>query len=295
VTQILVGTADGLHELDADGATGEIKHVGRQVTYVAPEGWELWAILDGREVWHTAGIDWWVHIGDLDGVRGNCMADTRAGVIVGTSEARLFRVAGEGLEMVAGFEAAPGRDGWYTPWGGPPDSRSISEDGDTVYVNVHVGGILRSRDEGGTWEPTIDVDADVHKVWATRDRVFAPCAQGLGVSEDQGDTWSMRTDGLHASYCRGVAVCGDTVLVSASEGPGGSRSAVYRGDASGGALERCTDWFEKNIDSGCLDSTSEVAAFGTEDGRVFASTDQGSKWNEIASGLAAVTRVLVIP
>jgi hypothetical protein len=295
VTQILVGTADGLHELDAGGAPGEVQHAGREVTYIAPEGWELWAILDGREVWHTAGIDWWVHIGDLDGLRGNCMADTRAGVIVGTSEARLFRVAGEGLETVDGFESAPGRDGWYTPWGGPPDSRSISEDGDTVYVNVHVGGILRSRDKGETWEPTIDLDADVHKVWATRDRVFAPCAQGVGVSEDQGDTWSMRTDGLHASYCRGVAVCGDTVLVSASEGPSGSRSAVYRGDAGGGPLERCTDWFEKNIDSGCLDSTNEVAAFGTEDGRVFASTDQGSKWNEIASGLTPVTRVLVIP
>jgi hypothetical protein len=295
VTQILVGTADGLHELDPDGGASEVNHAGREVTYLAPEGWELWAILDGREVWHTAGIDWWVHIGDLDGLRGNCMADTRAGVIVGTSEARLFRVAGEGLELVDGFEAAPGRDGWYTPWGGPPDARSISEDSDAVYVNVHVGGILRSRDKGETWEPTIDVDADVHKVWATRDRVFAPCARGLGVSEDQGGTWSMRTDGLHANYCRGVAVCGGTVLVSASEGPRGSRSALYRGDANGGALERCSDWFDKNIDSASLDATNELAAFGTEDGRVFVSTDQGSKWNEIASGLPAVTRVLVIP
>jgi hypothetical protein len=293
VTRILVATADGLHELSSGGSHGHVQHPGREVTYLAPEGWELWAVIDGREVWHTAGVEWWVHIGDLDGLRGNCMADTRAGVILGTSDARLLRVAGEGLETVEGFDAAPGRDGWYTPWGGPPDTRSITEDGDTVYVNVHVGGVLRSRDKGETWEPTIDVDTDVHKVWATRDRVFAPCARGLAVSEDQGDTWSMRTDGLHASYCRGVAVTGDSVVVSASEGPRGSRSAVYRGNVKAGALERTTDWFDRNIDSACIDATNELAAFGTEDGRVFASTDEGSTWDEIASGLPAVTRVLV--
>ena len=296
MTRVLVGTADGLHELSPDGTRGEAWHPGREVSYVAPEGWELWAILDGREVWHTAGIDWWVHVGDLpDGLRGNCIADTRAGVIVGTSEARLFRVAGEGLEPVGAFDDAPGRDGWYTPWGGPPDTRSITEDGDTVYVNVHVGGVLRSLDRGETWEPTIDVDADVHKVWATRERVFAPCARGLAVSENRGDEWSMRTEGLHANYCRGVAVTGDTVLVSASDGPRGARSAVYRGAAKDGPLERCTDFFDRNVDSAWLDATDELAAFGTEDGRVFTSNDEGATWNEIASGLPAVGRVLVLP
>jgi hypothetical protein len=216
-------------------------------------------------------------------------------VIVGTSEARLFRVAGEGLEAVDGFDRASGRDGWYTPWGGPPDTRSITEDGDTVYVNVHVGGVLRSRDRGETWDPTIDVDADVHKVWATRDRVLAPSARGLAVSEDRGDTWSMRTDGLHASYCRGVAVAGDTVLVSASDGPRGSNSAVYHGDAKGGPLERCTDVFDRNVDSAWLDAAGDLAAFGTEDGRVFASTDGGAAWTDVASDLPAIHRVLVLP
>src|SRR5438094_669920 len=208
---------------------------------------------------------------------------------------RKIPAAGEGLEPVEGFDAAPGRDGWYTPWGGPPDTRSITEDGDTVYVNVHVGGILRSRDRGDTWEPTIDVDADVHKVWATRERVFAPCARGLAVSENQGDTWEMRTEGLHANYCRAVAVTGDTVLVSASDGPRGSRSAVYRGSAKAGALEPCSDFFDRNIDSAWLDATDELAAFGTEDGRVFVSTDEGATWSEIASALPSVHRVLVLP
>lgn len=48
--------------------------------------------------------------------------------------------------------------------GGPPDTRSITEDGDTVYVNVHVGGVLRSSDQGESWQPTIDIGADIHRV-----------------------------------------------------------------------------------------------------------------------------------
>src|SRR5205807_9259184 len=126
-------------------------------------------------------------------------------------------------------------------------------------VNVHVGGVLRTKDEGTTWGPTIDIDADVHRVWATDRMVLAACARGLAVSEDRGDSWTTRTEGLHAAYCRGVAVCGDTVLLSASTGPRGGRSALYRAPAEGGTFEKCDrglpDWFDDNIDSSCLAAT----------------------------------------
>jgi hypothetical protein len=80
MARILVGTQGGLHEFDLAGRTtgvqaAAIRHAGKEITAVAPEGWELWAILDGTEVWHTAAIDWWFHVGTLDGLRGNCLAD----------------------------------------------------------------------------------------------------------------------------------------------------------------------------------------------------------------------------
>ena len=306
MARILVGTQDGLHEFDVDAGRAAIQgatiaHPGRVVTAVAPEGSELWAILDGSDIWHTAGVDGWFHFGTLDGLGGNCLADTRAGVIIGTSEAHLFRVAGEGLERVSAFDDVEGRTEWFTPWGGPPDTRSITEDGDSVYVNVHVGGIARSRDKGATWMATIDIHSDVHEVCTGKGRVFAASGRGLEVSEDQGDSWSVRKEGLHATYCRAVAVCGDDLLVSASAGPQGGRSAVYRGRLEGGRLERCRQglptWFDTNIDTHCLDAlpAGQLAAIGTEDGRVFASWNQGSSWSLVASDLPHVRCIRVLP
>ena len=297
--QILVGTKNGLHRFDAAGRKHRVEHEGRTVTMIAPEGFELWAILDGREIVHTAGIEWWFHVADFKGFKGTCMADTRAGVIAGSSRAHLFRIEGEGLERVTSFDKAPGRNEWFTPWGGPPDTRSITEDGDTVYVNVHVGGVLRSRDHGDSWEPTIEIETDIHRVTTGHGRVYAAGGNGLHISKDKGATWTEGHEGLHARYCRAVTVCGDAVLLSASTGPDGKRSAVYRGDGDGASFEKCTlgvpEWFKQNIDSYSLDSLPDgkLAAFGTEEGQLFASTDQGRTWTEIASGLPEVMRVLV--
>ena len=119
------------------------------------------------------------------------------------------------------------------------------------------------------------------------------------MSPDQGGTWSLHAEGLHASYCRGVAACGEALLVSASEGPAGRRSALYRGGLEGKSFERCRaglpEWFDGNIDSSCLDAIPETgpAAFGTADGRVFISPDEGTSWDVLASDLPGINCVLV--
>jgi hypothetical protein len=296
---LLVATQDGLRSFDDEGGSGRVDHAGRSVTAVARDGSELWAIVDGSEVWHADGAEW-EHVADLTGLRGTCIAMTDA-IHVGSSEARLFRLGPEGLEPVGAFDRAEGRSAWYTPWGGPPDTRSISEWRTDVYVNVHVGGILRTDDAGETWTPTIDVDADVHQVATAEGLVLAACADGLAVSTDRGSTWTFRADGLEAPYSRAVTVCGDAVLVSASNGPRGGRSGIYRAGRAGGMFEHCRaglpEWFDDNVDTYNLDALPDgtFAAFGTSDGRLFASTNAGAAWDELASGLPAVQHILVVP
>ena len=300
MARVFVATPDGLHMFDDQGLPGPVHHADRDVTAVAREREALWAVVGGSEVWHTADFDRWTHVGDIEDHRATCIAATDDDVLVGSSEARLFRVAGQGLEPVVSFDGADGRSTWYTPWGGPPDTRSIAESEEVVYVNVHVGGVLRTEGRGETWTPTIDIDADVHQVTTAEGLVLAACAGGLAVSSDRGDSWTIRSDGLEARYSRAVAVCGDAVLVSASNGPRGGRAAVYRGDRAGGTLQRCRtglpEWFDDNIYSYCLDALPEgsVVAFGTSDGRVFASEDTGVNWVEVVSGLLPVHRVLVL-
>jgi len=315
MAQILVGTANGLHGFDASGAQLETALAGHDVRALAPELWtRLWAVVDARSLWRRDDGGDWSHVASLPddsggeggGLEALCIADTRAnevgGILVGTSDARLFRAGADGsLVQLAGFDDAPTRDEWYTPWGGPPDTRTITEDGDSVYVNVHVGGVLRSRDEGATWQPTIDLHADVHRVVTGHGRVYAAGAHGLSISADGGDTWRLCDAGLHATYCRAVAVCGSSLLLSASAGPDGRQAALYRGDVAGEWFERCTqglpEWFDGNLDSLCVDALPDgsLAAFGTHSGEVLVSQDGGVSWGSVAAGLGSIRCVLVLP
>jgi len=298
-----VATRNGLHRFDEHGTALGVELEGRDVSSLAPDGDERWAILDRHEVWHDAG-DGWTQVFTLGNLALTRIVAVDDDVYVGTAEAHLSRVVtgDQPLETVMSFESVEGRDGWYTPWGGPPDVRSIANWDENVYVNVHVGGIPHTADGGETWNPTIDVDADVHQVTTSERLVIAACAGGVAVSSDRGATWTYRTDGLDTGYSRGVAVCGDVLLASASRGPRGGGAAVYRGalDADG-AFERCRDGlpeaFDGNIDTYRLDALrlGTVAAFGTEGGQVFVSHDAGATWSHLADGLGEVRRVLVTP
>lgn len=202
---------------------------------------------------------------------------------------------------VASFETVEGRDEWYTPWGDPADVRSITVGVDgAMHVNVHVGGVARSRDDGRTWTPTVDIETDVHQVLAHPTRpglVLVAAYEGFGISRDGGDSWRFVTAGMHAHYARAVAISGDDVLVSASRGFRGRRSALYRKPLDGAApFERCHDrlpWFDDNIDTACLAAEGPFVVFGTEDGRIFQSRDGGASWELVAKGLPAVRCVTI--
>jgi photosystem II stability/assembly factor-like uncharacterized protein len=194
-------------------------------------------------------------------------------------------VTGDGLRVLVdgrpcpSFDSAPTRDEWYTPWGGPPSVRSISMAPDTgaIYVNVHVGGILRSLDGGESWEATLDLHHDVHEVLALGDGVvLAACGDGgLAMSRDNGNTWTLGVNGLRATYARAVCATDDGwVLLSSSRGPGGQDSAVYRAPMAGGPFEVVADGLDGNVDSGLL----TPSRFETERGTVYASDDGGATW-----------------
>ena len=157
-SKILVGTTDGLHEVDGER---RILLGGHEVTSLASGDAGWWAIIDGREIWGTGSDGAWDQVAPALDTRVNCLLATAAGLFVGASEARLFALRGETLEPVRAFDKTEGQESWYTPWRGPPDVRSMSADpAGALYVNVHVGGVPHSADGGVPWKPTIDINSD---------------------------------------------------------------------------------------------------------------------------------------
>ncbi|MBI2461605.1 MAG: hypothetical protein HYV61_09010 [Candidatus Rokubacteria bacterium] len=289
-----MGSTDGLYGF---GAAGRRAFDGHEVTALAREAARAWALVDGRAVWRSRPDGAWEEVARLEAGPATCLAATAPGLLVGTAGAHLFRLDDGRLRRVEAFERVEGRRAWHTPWGDPPDTRSISADaGSAVYVNVHVGGVARSTDGGRSWHPTLDIEADVHQVLCHPRRegfVLAAAAVGLGISDDGGRSWRFETAGLHARYLRAVAVAGEYLLVSASTGPGGKRAAIYRKRfGSDGPFERCRqglpEWFPSNVDTGCLAASGMTVAVGTDEGLVFLSADAGASWELLAKDLPPV-------
>lgn len=283
----LVGTTAGLYLLDGD----EPLLGGTRINHVTRDGDAWWAV-DGKGRIHR---DDTVVASLPEGAAALCVQPTPETVWVGSNEARLFALDGDRVAEDEFFAEAPGRESWYTPWGAPADVRSMTLDADqTLYINVHVGGLLRYDNTGVV--PTVDISADVHQVSAhpnLKGAIFAATARGIASSHN-GHDFDFRTDGLHASYCRAVAVLDDHLLVSASTGPRTSRARVYAGELWEGGFEPVggglPEWFDDNVDTHCLAAVSDAVYLGHGD-TVWASEDGGQHWEEARVGLPRITSV----
>ena len=218
---VLVATwSDGLFVVTGENCHQEL--AGQPVGALASDGHGgALAIVSGHSLRRRTSDGEWLTLATSEFQLECCVAAADA-IYVGTDDARVLRVSAHGnVEPLRSFEAVAGRDTWYAGSAlingqrvGPPlgiRSLAATADGRVLLANVHVGGIPRSTDRGATWQPTIDIDTDVHQVCAHStdpDLVIAAAGIGLCVSQDGGATWKVEQDGLHASYCSAVAFVG---------------------------------------------------------------------------------------
>jgi hypothetical protein len=298
---VLVTTTDGYHIFTSNG-----QHLtalaGQRVEALAPGPAGTWlAVVDRHAIWQHGADGEWKPVAKTDAA---LTALVTAGEVVfaGTADARVMQLSDDGaLDPVPSFDAVPGRESWHAV-GIPLQVRSMTAtcDAGALLVNVHVGGIPRSTDGGGTWQPTIAVDDDVHQVLAHPSRaeiVVAAASTGLCRSTDGGATWSTTTDDLEVAYARGVAIHGDDVLVTVSDGPRATRAAVYRASVDGGPVERVRgglpEWLRGNIDTRCIAGDGRRVALADGNGDVWCTADGLEGWQPLASGLRGVTAVAV--
>jgi hypothetical protein len=308
---VLVATwQDGLFVV---GETLDQELRNESVRSLAPDGrGGVLAIVNGGSLRRRTTDGVWSTIATTQLDLACCVAVGDA-IYVGTDDARVLRVDANGeLEQLRGFEAVAGHDTWYAGSAvingqrvGPPlGIRSITaaSDGAVLLANVHVGGIPRSTDGGVTWQPTIDVDSDVHEVRVHPNRqgvVMAAAAIGLCVSRDGGVTWDVEQEGLHASYCSAVAFAGDDVLVSASVDHFAPQGAIYRRRMDGREPlvpvgEGLPAWTDGIVDTGCIATHGSAAGLTDRKGNLYVSADTGRSWSRQASGLPPPSSVLIV-
>jgi hypothetical protein len=162
----------------------------------------------------------------------------------------------------------------------------------TLYINVHVGGVLRYDHTGLV--PVVEVEADVHQVAAHPTKqgvVYVAAAKGIGVSHN-GHDFEFFNGGLHADYCRAVTVFEDQVLVSASTGPRTSQGRLYRTSLDVGEFQATTkglpEWFDDNVNTHCLVNVAGEAYVGFGDS-IWKSEHVGDEWSLLVKGLPRVT------
>jgi hypothetical protein len=298
---VLVTTMDGYHIFTSSG-----KHLtsleGHRVECFTPGPDGTWfAIFDRHEVSQHGTDGAWTALAkcDADLTAIVAVGDT---VYAGTDDARVLRIStGGGVEPLPAFDDVPGRESWHAV-GIPLQVRSMTAtcDGSALLVNVHVGGIPRSVDGGATWTPTLAVDDDVHQVLAHPSRaevVVAAASVGLCRSSDGGTSWSSTTDGMEMSYARAVAVVGDDVVVTVSDGPWSERSAVYRASVDGGPVGKVTgglpEYLSGNIDTRCVASDGTKVALIDGVGDVWQSTAGCDGFTRVAEGITGATGLAI--
>jgi hypothetical protein len=295
--RLLAGTARGLFRITTDGATADLEGEIRGLCQGTDS---LWCLRNRREIWRERPDGGWTWVASLEDGIGLCLLPVAPGLWAGTSQTSLFHLLDGSMRPVTSLGHAPGRRDWWSP-GDAPEVRSMSSDDQgNRYLNIHVGGILKTGDQGKTWAPTIDINTDVHQVLFDRASrlLLGASARGLAVSRDRGESWQLLTEGLHATYLRAVAVSRDCIFVSASTGPRTRKGGIYRTPLHDpGVFEKAAPregFLPGNVNTFCLAALESRVAFGTEEGDVLLSEDEGRSWRRVASELGTV-RCLLLP
>ncbi len=294
---ILVATWDnGLFSVTGKIVRQELAN--QSVRSLVADGYgRVLAIVGGHSLCRRSADGEWTEIAKSE-FDLSCCVPVGNVIFVGTDDAQILRVGLDGTQQrLTGFDAVAGRDKWYAGSAiidgkrvGPPlgiRSMAATCDGAVLLANVHVGGVPRSTDSGLTWQPTIDIDSDVHQVCAHPTRpnlVIAAAAVGLCMSSNAGATWTIEQRGLHALHCSAVAFGRNDIFVSASTDPFAAQGAVYRRPIDGnGPLQPLgggmPPWINGKADTDCIVTRDSMAAAIDRSGCLYVSHDDGATWS----------------
>jgi photosystem II stability/assembly factor-like uncharacterized protein len=248
-------------------------------------------------------------------------------VYAGTEPSALFRSEDGGISfaLVEGLWDHPHRPTWYPGFGGQCLHTVVPHptDTDRVLVAMSTGGVYRTADGGASWHPSNtgvsrphspdpypEYGQCVHRVAGHPDRpdqLFLQNHLGVYRSDDGGGSWQSIAAGLPADFGFPVVVHPhrpDTAYLFPlqSDGdrmPPDRRFRVYRTDDAGRTWTPLTDGLPDGPyhaavlrDAMCTDSDDPAGIYvGTRAGELYASADDGERWQLVVEHLPDVLSV----
>jgi photosystem II stability/assembly factor-like uncharacterized protein len=260
------------------------------------------------------------------------LAASNGRLLVGVEAPGIFesRDDGQSWSLLSTLAGQPGSEIWDDPANQPPGHLGISalmfdrDDSARFWAIVQGIGVFETTDDAKTWTPRNrglradwpreheEVGFCVHKLVRARtdgDRMFQQNHVGMHRSDDAGQTWTEITEGLPTEFGFAAAVHPhdrDTFyVVPLDPGHGRTmpegRASVWRTRDAGSSWQQLGNGLpERDAYVGVLREAMAADTyddpgiyFGTSTGQVFASTDEGESWMEIASYLPAISSVEV--
>jgi photosystem II stability/assembly factor-like uncharacterized protein len=253
-------------------------------------------------------------------------------ILVGVEAPGIFesRDGGETWSLLSTLAGQPGSEMWDDPANQPPGHLGISaltfdaEDPSRFWAIVQGMGLFETTDDAKSWTPRNrglradwprpheEVGFCVHKFVRSpvdADRMYQQNHVGMHRSDDAGNTWTEITEGLPTEFGFAAATHPhdrDTFYVIPLD-PGHGRTmpdghaAVWRTRDAGETWQQLDrglpqrDAYVGVLREGMVIDSYDAPGiyFGTSTGQLFASTDEGETWNQIADYLPGISSLEV--
>jgi photosystem II stability/assembly factor-like uncharacterized protein len=312
-----------------DAGTGAIYAAAASEWY----GSSIWRSPDQGETWtqSSEGIEYAADSGrKLSKVSNLAVKNGR--VLVGVEAPGIFESTDQGAtwSLKSTLAGQPGIEEMDDQANQPPGHLGISavmfdtDDDARFWAIVQGFGLFETTDDAETWTPRNrglradwprpheEVGFCVHKVVRSPvdgDRMYQQNHVGMHRSDDAGQSWTEITEGLPTEFGFAAATHPqdrDTFWVVPLD-PGHGRTmpegqaAVWRTRNAGESWQKLTQGLpERDAHVGVLREGMAIDTydapglyFGTSTGQVFASTDEGESWTEIAGYLPGISSVEV--
>jgi photosystem II stability/assembly factor-like uncharacterized protein len=296
-------------------------------------GSAVWRSTDLGETWalSSEGLAYDAD-GDRKLSKVSTLAAREGRVLVGVEAPGIFESVDGGAtwSLLSTLAGQPGSEAWDDPANQPPGHLGISalmfdgEESSRFWAIVQGVGLFETEDDGSSWTPRNrglradwpreheEVGFCVHKLVRSPvdgDRMYQQNHVGMHRSDDAGQTWVEITNGLPTEFGFAAATHPydrDTFYVVPLD-PGHGRcmpegqAAVWRTRDAGETWQRLDRGLPgQDAYVGVLREAMAIDSydtpgvyFGTSTGQLFASTDEGESWSEIASYLPAISSVEV--